>query len=86
LSIFLFLLFVLETNLPSCANYQDGIETCAAFQKGFLQIWWSILGQDVNNIEECNAKHYQGTRGNLKLTYHLKAPIYLDQISETERF
>ncbi len=46
----------------------------------------SILGQDVNNIEECNAKHYQGTRGNLKLTYHLKAPIHFDQISETERF
>ena len=66
----------------TCLNYPN----CRAFQKEFIQIWWSILGQEVNNIEECNAKHYEGSRGDLKLTYHLKAPIHLDQISETERF
>jgi len=28
----------------------------------FLEIFSSILGQDVNNIEECKARHYLGTR------------------------
>ncbi len=31
---------------------------CRAFHKDFLEIYWSILGQDVNKIKECKACHY----------------------------
>jgi len=34
---------------------------CRAFNNEFFEIWWSIFGQDVNNIEECKTCHYLET-------------------------
>jgi len=62
------------------------LPNCRAFHNEYLEKWWTILGQDVNNIEECRATHYPNTRGDLLLTYRLREPIHLAHIRETVSF
>jgi len=59
---------------------------CRAFHNEYLERWWATLGQQVDNIEFCESSHFQGTRGDLMLTYRLREPVHLAKISHIPTF
>jgi len=59
---------------------------CRAFHKEYILKWWELLGLCRENVKECSAKHFPGTRGDLCLTYRLIEPVHLAKISNFPRF
>jgi hypothetical protein len=54
---------------------------CRAFHEEYLESWWVLLGQEISNIEMCEARLLTGTQGDLLLSYYLHRPVHLARIS-----